>query len=201
MDAVTKEKQRIEAEGRKQVDWYQKEMPKFSQAQEKVKAYVDVFGELPPDGSKPKPEAQVIDGKYISKEEHQAAIKEVYEVNKALVKASTDYQLRFGKPLPIDELEKMALTEENRSRPIRDVYNDFIKADMDVKTKAEMETEITRRVTEGVNAEKAKLKFPVEETNRESAPFFTPIEKDKVPNNRGFMETFVQDYREAAPKT
>lgn len=115
-------------------------------------------------------------------------------ITKQALRVADDYRSRFGKPLDIEALEKLAL---EKNLPISAAYDDMIRPEMEAKSKADQEKLIADARAEGAREALSKHNLPVDNAAAEQAPFFQSKPADAQPltegaRARGFAETWNQ---------
>lgn len=134
------------------------------------------------------------------RKEIQKAQRDVYSLNKELIKADREYQRQFGKPLPIEELEEVALKPENAGRNIRDIFSDWVAPQLEQKRSSDVESRIKeereRAYAEGLA--KGRLREPSQNSPDEVSPLYAPRPKkedtlDDVTLQSHFVETYEKN--------
>lgn len=87
-------------------------------------------------------------------------------ITKAAVRVMDDYRSRFGKPLDLDALEKLAL-EKNLTIDL--AYKELIAPEVKVQEEAARKKEIEDGIKAGVTAEMSKRNLPIDTAPNEAA--------------------------------
>lgn len=127
----------------------------------------------------------------------RGAQRESYTLNKEILKADREYQKRFGEPLPIEELEQVALKPENAGRNLKDVYADWVAPKLAEKQNTEFEAKLKAAREEGYKdgMSKGRMREPSQSSPDEFNPMYGPRPKpeeklDDGTLQRHFVETF-----------
>lgn len=128
------------------------------------------------------------------KEATDRAVSINVNITKQASRVVDDYRARFGKPLDLDALEKLAL-EKNLT--ISAAYDEMIKPEADAKQKEAHEKELKEAGEKAVAEYASKHNLPTDTGPAEPAPFFAP-KTDGQPLTEGqrarnFAESWSQN--------
>lgn len=165
-----------------------------------VDQYRARYGELTADGETNRNPTTVTSPATFTRDQAQemvsAAQRQVYTLNKEILKADREYQKHFGKPLPIEELEQLALKPENAGRNFKDVFSDWVQPQLVEKNNLDVEARIKTAREEGEKAgiAKGRMREPSQSSPDEFSPIYStrvkPEEKlDDATLQRHFIET------------
>ncbi len=199
----------------KQVVWYdanKRALDEYPTLKKQLDAYRTLYGELDPSTIAPNPQnqphapAEQVNGKYVTPDDIMRAKRELWELQEQLDEARDHYYQTFGKPMPharYKELKEVALKPENQNRPLRDVYDRFIAADVKAAENKAIEERIAREVAAARADERSKRNFPDEtgqDPGEEISPLYrTPPEKPAAVDEMALQREFIQGLYEKTP--
>lgn len=165
------------------------------EAQARVKAYADTYGELEgPNGKS----LVVTPADSVSRKEYDETMNRISANAIALTKdamyASADYLKRFGEVLDPDELEKFAL---DKKLPLKQAYREYISPRLSEQEKTAHETALKNAKDEGAREERSRLKVPIDTGPKQPHPFFDrtrPTGDKPAPTGRELRDGFVEAF-------
>lgn len=178
----------ITAERRKNADWYANQLKIAEQNQKvvdeanaRILAYKEIYGELPDDGT---PQRRAANGQYLSKEDFDKAMKEelakrdgqFIAVTKDAMYCSSDYLKRFNEVLDPTALEEFAVKS---GLPLKAAYTEFIKPRVDAATNASWDEKLKAAREEG-RIEGSKNKVPTDTEPAEASVFSNYLDKKRA---------------------
>ena len=210
MDEVKKTREQAESERReavstreKQVVWCsdnKRALDEYPTLKKQLEAYRTMYGELDASTTTTKTEtAEPVNGKYATADDIRRANAELWSLQDQLEEAKDHYYTTFGKPMPYarrKELITEAQKPENLNRPLRDVYDRFIAADVKIASDAATQKRIDDAVAAARSEERSKRHFPDEtgqDPNEEISPLYRPIpDKATAVDEIALQKEFIQ---------
>jgi hypothetical protein len=187
-DALSKDREALDAEKQKYSDWYAKASPEYEAALKERDALLEKYGPLDVNDPNPNPDPSNIDlSKYMTKEEVEKARGQDAAATVKLLKdvaiITADYTQRFGETLPVDDIEAFAVKE---GLPLRAAYDKFIAPKTAEAEKAAWEAKVAEARKEEREAVMSEHNFPKDAKPSEPGPLFKdpPKEGEEVTKNQ-----------------
>jgi hypothetical protein len=139
---------------------------------EKLRQYETLYGDLtngssPASSSPSTPNREELD-RYLE-DKFRARDQAYTGLSKTISKITFDYYKRFGEPLDVDEVEKIALS---RGMDPMSAYKEYISPKLEAQQKTEVDAKLKAARDEGYRDALTKHRLPVDTAPKDYNPFF-----------------------------
>lgn len=207
---IKDEQAKLGNERQQLTEWYQKSaLPAYQQAakdRDALQKYAATYGELPDgtlvEGGNPTAIHRATED-YISKKDYEAELVKRDQMTVQLIKGaskiSTDYLHRFGKPLDLDAVEKIAL---ERNLNLDQAYKELIAPEVEARSATELDAKLKAAREDGLKEGLSRSSTPLDTKPKESHPFFDRYKPEQgasaIDVERKVRNSFVETWNKEA---
>lgn len=196
-DEFSRKMDEVSATMKRNNEWYAKELITYEELQRAKADYEQKMAALGTDPNNPpgpKPTTHSV-GDVVTKKELEEMLAKrdgsVITIVKNAVKFQGDHIQRFGKPMDVDALEKIAV--EN-NLPLDQAYAKMIAPQLEAKTQADIDARIKAAKEEGAREFASTHKIPVDTKPREPHLIFDKSATASKPTESDLRNSFVDTW-------